>query len=62
MSSLITPEEEWHKGHAIGWHASDLYRLGYIKTLEEWEEFIDIVNDTSMKYFEDKEKVNVSTH
>ena len=48
-------ENEWHHGHTIGWYASDLYRLGYIKTLEEWEEFIDVVNDNSMKYFQDKE-------
>jgi hypothetical protein len=62
MSSLITPEEEWHHGATIGWYASDLVRLGYIKSLDEWLEFIDVVSDSCMKYFEDKEKENVSTH
>jgi hypothetical protein len=47
---------EWHEGHAIGWYATDLYKLGLIKTEEEWEELIDVMNDTAMQYFQDREK------
>jgi hypothetical protein len=47
---------EWHEGHAIGWYATDLYKLGLIKTEEEWEELIDVMNDTAMQYFQDRGK------
>lgn len=45
---------EWYKDQAIGWHAVDLYNLDLIKTQEEWEELIDVMNDTAMQYFQDR--------
>ena len=47
---------EWHYKQAICWFATDLYELGLIKTEEEWEELIDVMNDTAMQYFQDREK------
>lgn len=45
---------EWYKDQAIGWHAVDLYNLDLIKTQEEWEELIDVINDAAMQYFQDR--------
>jgi hypothetical protein len=45
---------EWHEGNTIGWYATDLVRLNLIQTEEEWEELIDIVNETAMKYFKER--------
>jgi hypothetical protein len=47
---------EWYEGQAIGWYAIDLYKLGLIKTEEEWEELIDVMNDTAMHYFQERNK------
>jgi len=42
----------------LEWKASDLFAMGFIRTLEEWEDFIEEMCEASQLYFEERDEIN----
>ena len=44
---------DW-KEEQIAWFASDLVELGFITTKEDWDKFQEVLCDTVVAYFEER--------
>jgi hypothetical protein len=42
----------------LEWKASDLFSMGFIHTLEEWEDFVEEISRAVQLYFEYQDEIN----